>query len=54
MNLVAHGITPIVTLYHYDMPVWVDEEFNGWYDRGIIDAFDQYVVNLASMRLETV
>lgn len=25
------------------MPVWVDEEFNGWYGRGIIDAFDQYV-----------
>lgn len=42
-ELVEHGITPIVTLYHYDMPVWVDEEFNGWYDRGIIDAFDQYV-----------
>lgn len=42
-ELIENGITPIVTLYHYDMPVWVDEEFNGWYGRGIIDAFDQYV-----------
>ena len=24
-ELLAHNITPIVTLYHYDMPVWVDE-----------------------------
>lgn len=24
-ELVAHNITPIVTLYHYDLPVWVDE-----------------------------
>ncbi|GAB6110218.1 glycoside hydrolase family 1 protein [Fusibacter bizertensis] len=42
-ELVAHDIEPIVTLYHYDMPVWVDEKYNGWYDRGIIEAFDQFV-----------
>ncbi|WP_462400080.1 glycoside hydrolase family 1 protein [Lacticaseibacillus pantheris] len=42
-SLVKSGIEPIVTLYHYDMPVWVDEKYGGWYDRGIIDAFDQYV-----------
>lgn len=42
-ELVNNGIEPIVTLYHYDMPQWVDEKFDGWYGRGIIDAFDQYV-----------
>lgn len=42
-ELIDANITPIVTLYHYDMPVWVDEKYNGWYGRGIIDAFDQYV-----------
>lgn len=41
-ELIKHNIEPIVTLYHYDMPVWVDEKFNGWYDRGIIDKFDEY------------
>lgn len=42
-ELKAHNIEPIVTLYHYDMPVWVDEELGGWKSRGIIDAFDHYV-----------
>lgn len=42
-ELVAHRITPIVTLYHYDMPVWVDEELGGWHSRRVIDAFDHYV-----------
>ncbi|MDO3410956.1 glycoside hydrolase family 1 protein [Saccharibacillus sp. CPCC 101409] len=41
-ELLKYGIEPIVTLYHYDMPVWVDEKYGGWYDRGIIDAFDRY------------
>ena len=42
-ELIRHHITPIVTLYHYDMPVWVDEELGGWRDRRTIDAFDHYV-----------
>ncbi|HCC02664.1 MAG TPA: glycoside hydrolase family 1 protein [Ruminococcaceae bacterium] len=42
-ELIAHNITPIVTLYHYDMPVWVDEQLGGWHDRRTIDAFDAYV-----------
>ena len=41
-DLVAHGITPIATLYHYDMPVWVDEELGGWKSRKTIDAFEHY------------
>lgn len=41
-ELVKNNITPIATLYHYDMPVWVDKKFDGWYGRGIIDTFDQY------------
>ena len=41
-ELKAAGIEPIVTIYHYDMPVWVDEKFGGWHDRGIIDEFDYY------------
>lgn len=41
-ELTAHNITPIVTLYHYDMPCWVDEKYGGWLDRRIIDEFDYY------------
>ena len=41
-ELKAAGIEPIVTIYHYDMPVWVDEKFGGWHDRGITDEFDYY------------
>lgn len=41
-ELKAAGVEPIVTLYHYDMPVWVDEELGGWHTRKIIDAFEHY------------
>lgn len=41
-ELVDNGITPIVTLYHYDMPCWVDEKYGGWLDRKIIEEFDYY------------
>ena len=37
------GIEPIITLYHYDMPCWVDEKYGGWHNRAIIDEFDYYV-----------
>ena len=41
-ELVENGITPIVTLYHYDMPCWVDEKYGGWLDHKIIEEFDYY------------
>lgn len=41
-ELVSHNITPIVTLYHYDIPLWVHEELGGWKDRRTIAAFEQY------------
>lgn len=40
-ELVANNITPIVTLYHYDMPVWVDE-LGGWMSRKTVDLFEYY------------
>ncbi len=40
-ELIAAGITPIVTLYHYDLPVWVDE-MGGWRERSVIDEFAFY------------
>lgn len=35
-ELVKNGITPIITLYHYDLPVWVFEELGGWKSRKTI------------------
>lgn len=45
-ELLKYHITPIVTIYHYDMPVWVDKKYNGWYGRGIIKEFDKYARTL--------
>lgn len=41
-ELLKYNITPIVTLYHYDLPVWVAEKYGVWKDRGIIEEFDYY------------
>lgn len=41
-ELKGAGIEPIITLYHYDMPCWVDEKFGGWHNRAIIDEFEYY------------
>ncbi|ADU72954.1 glycoside hydrolase family 1 protein [Pantoea sp. At-9b] len=40
-TLCAHGIEPIVTLYHFDLP-WALEEKGGWLNRHTIDAFVRY------------
>lgn len=41
-ELMENGITPIVTMYHYDLPVWAYEELGGWRSRKIVDAFEHY------------
>ena len=39
--LIAAGITPWVTLYHWDLPQGL-EDAGGWPDRSTVDAFDTY------------
>ena len=39
--LLAHGIEPIVTVYHFDLPQALDEQ-GGWNNRATIDAFADY------------
>jgi len=42
-ELIANGIEPIVTLYHYDMPVWVEEKYGGgWFNRDMVEEFEYY------------
>ncbi|MBR3020033.1 MAG: family 1 glycosylhydrolase [Clostridia bacterium] len=37
-----HGIEPLVTLSHYELPFALVEKYNGWADRAVIDCFMRY------------
>jgi beta-glucosidase len=40
-ELAGHGITPYVTMFHWDLPAALEEE-GGWKVRGVTDAFADY------------
>lgn len=37
-----HGIEPLVTISHYEMPYALVEKYNGWYSREVIELFLNY------------
>ena len=41
-ELAAHGIEPIVTLYHYDLPMALVERYEGWISRRVVTDFEAY------------
>lgn len=41
-ELVANNITPIITLYHWDIPQAIQDEYGGWESRRIIKDFTDY------------
>lgn len=41
-ELIKNGIEPIVTLYHFDLPMGLIEDYGGWLSRNTIDAFADY------------
>lgn len=45
-ELKSHGIEPILTLYHWDVPQALMEEYGAWESRRIIEDFDRYCVAL--------
>ena len=38
----AHGIEPLVTLSHYEMPYHLVERYNGWASRELIELFERF------------
>ncbi|QUG76218.1 family 1 glycosylhydrolase [Erwinia sp. E602] len=47
-ELNRHGIEPIATLYHFDLP-WCLQQQGGWENRATIDAFVDYARTLFSL-----
>jgi len=44
--LLRHGIAPVLTLYHWDLPQALQNEYGGWEDRRIIADFERYCITL--------
>lgn len=41
-DLIAEGITPMICLYHFDMPLHLAEKYNGFLSKKTADAFVRY------------
>ena len=41
-ELHAHNIEPVVTMWHYDMPMALVNKYGGWGSRQIVDDFEYY------------
>ncbi|XP_055480278.1 beta-klotho [Psammomys obesus] len=40
--LLLRGIEPVVTLYHWDLPLALQEEYGGWKNATMVDLFNDY------------
>ena len=45
-ELLKYNIEPIVTLIHYDTPLYLANEYNGWYSRELVDFFHKYTTTV--------
>ncbi|KAH0850919.1 hypothetical protein HID58_095123, partial [Brassica napus] len=41
-TLLAKGIKPYVTLYHWDLPQALEDRYEGWLSRQVVDDFERY------------
>lgn len=42
LELKKYGIEPLVTISHYDTPLYLEEEIGGWKNREMISLFDKF------------
>ncbi|XP_069833638.1 beta-klotho [Dendropsophus ebraccatus] len=40
--LIKKGIQPVITLYHWDLPVPIQEKYGGWANQSVIHLFNNY------------
>lgn len=45
-ELLANGIEPVLTIYHWDLPQALQDLYGGWESRKIIDDFNNYCITL--------
>ena len=45
-RLVMHGIEPLVTISHYELPYALVEKYDGWKDRRLVDLYVKYASTL--------
>ncbi|MGL4572054.1 MAG: glycoside hydrolase family 1 protein [Clostridium sp.] len=45
-ELIKYNIEPIVTIYHWDLPQALQDEYSGWESREIIEDFNNYCITL--------
>ena len=41
-SIIAHGMEPLITLSHYEMPLHLATAYRGWHSREVIDHFVRY------------
>lgn len=45
-ELIANNIKPIITIYHWDLPQYLQDLYGGWESREIIEDFNNYCITL--------
>lgn len=45
-SMIAHGMEPMCSLYHFEMPQCLMNEYNGFYSRKVVDIFVEYAYKM--------
>lgn len=41
-EMIKNGLEPMITISHYEMPLYLTTAYSGWYSREVIDFFEKY------------